>query len=287
MFGYVKPFKPQMKFCEYDVYRAVYCGLCKEMGKGYGLFYRFTLSYDFAFLGLFHLSLSDKSGRIEPQRCMAHPFKKNPCLVCGSGLGYTAAVAAITVYHKLRDDFADKGLKKKIAAALLLPFLKRGYKKASEEYPALASEISENMKRQAELERAAEKSIDRAAEPTAAMTAAISANMPDVRAEREDMYRFGYLLGRYIYITDAADDIEDDRNKGNYNPFLAGRNSPEEVRTLTSDSVNFTLGELSDVYTRLNTVKFRPILDNIIYLGLKHSFNTAVKKEKKKGNPNE
>lgn len=52
MFGYVRPFKPYMRMFEYDIYKAVYCGLCKDMGRRYGFVTRFTLSYDFAFLSL-------------------------------------------------------------------------------------------------------------------------------------------------------------------------------------------------------------------------------------------
>ncbi|MFT9057020.1 MAG: DUF5685 family protein, partial [Ethanoligenens sp.] len=28
MFGYVKPFKPELKIREFEAYRAVYCGMC-------------------------------------------------------------------------------------------------------------------------------------------------------------------------------------------------------------------------------------------------------------------
>ena len=73
MFGYVKPFKPHMRICEYDTYKAVYCGLCKILGKEYGFVSRMTLSYDFAFLGLMALALNDSPAEIEPQRCIAHP----------------------------------------------------------------------------------------------------------------------------------------------------------------------------------------------------------------------
>ena len=30
MFGYVRPFKPELRMKEYEAYKAVYCGLCKE-----------------------------------------------------------------------------------------------------------------------------------------------------------------------------------------------------------------------------------------------------------------
>ena len=52
MFGYVKPYKPELRVRELEEYKAVYCGLCRELGQSFGLFARFTLSYDFAFLAM-------------------------------------------------------------------------------------------------------------------------------------------------------------------------------------------------------------------------------------------
>ena len=36
MFGYVVVNKPEMKFKEFDVYHAYYCGLCKTIKNSYG-----------------------------------------------------------------------------------------------------------------------------------------------------------------------------------------------------------------------------------------------------------
>ena len=104
MFGYVRPFKPYMRMFEYDIYKAVYCGLCKDMGRRYGFVTRFTLSYDFAFLSLMDLSVRGVKLDAEKQRCIAHPFKKTMCAKCTCNLKYTSSAAVILTYHKLRDD---------------------------------------------------------------------------------------------------------------------------------------------------------------------------------------
>ena len=44
MFGYVRIFKPELKVREYEEYKAVYCTLCKTLGKEYGLVSRLLLS---------------------------------------------------------------------------------------------------------------------------------------------------------------------------------------------------------------------------------------------------
>ena len=90
MFGYVRPFKPYMRMFEYDIYKAVYCGLCKDMGRRYGFVTRFTLSYDFAFLSLMDLSVRGVKLDAEKQRCIAHPLKKTMCSGPKSGRFRTA-----------------------------------------------------------------------------------------------------------------------------------------------------------------------------------------------------
>ena len=37
VFGYLKPDKPELKIREYEEYKSVYCGLCKYLGKDYGI----------------------------------------------------------------------------------------------------------------------------------------------------------------------------------------------------------------------------------------------------------
>lgn len=49
MFGYVRPYKDEMKVREYEQYKGIYCGLCRALGKEYGIFTRLTLSYDCTF----------------------------------------------------------------------------------------------------------------------------------------------------------------------------------------------------------------------------------------------
>ena len=276
MFGYIKPFKPHLRICEFDTYKAVYCGLCKEMGKSFSFLSRFTLSYDFAFLGLLSLAVNSSEPSIKRQRCMAHPLKKTPCLLCDGGLTYTAAAALISIYHKLRDDRADRGIFKKLAAFFLLPFFQRGYKKAAKAYPVLAHAVEKNMKEQFSLEENRCTSIDRAAEPTAQIMGVMAQELSQEERQRRVLFRFGYLLGRYVYLIDALQDAPEDYKKKAYNPLLLQKGNEnlnmEAIRGSASDSIRFTLGELANAYTLLNIEKYKPILDNIIYLGLENTF---------------
>lgn len=294
MFGYVRIFKPQLRVCEYDTYKAFYCGLCKKIKKEYGFAATLTLSYDFAFLSLMNASVNDCAVTAHKCRCIAHPIKKTICAECDEGLEYPAAAAEILIYHKLRDDVADKGFMKKLAARLMLLFLKKGYKKARKLYPQLAEQIELQMQEQKKVENVDKCSIDLAAEPSAKMMEAIAENICDDESQKRVLRRFGYFLGRYIYICDAYDDLSDDIKKRNFNPIinefsLASQpddTQEQKIREYVISSVNLTLGELANCYTLIEINKYKPIIDNIIYLGLKHSLTTIIDNKNKKEKEN-
>ena len=46
MFGYIAINKAEMKFKDYDMYQAYYCGLCRRLKECYGKRGQLTLSYD-------------------------------------------------------------------------------------------------------------------------------------------------------------------------------------------------------------------------------------------------
>lgn len=293
LFGYLRIFKPHLRICEYDTYKSIYCALCKELGKSYGLVSRFTLSYDFTFLALLELAVNDKGITFKKERCIAHPLKKTPCANCSGGISFTASAAIMTVYHKLKDDKADKGLKRKIIASLLLLFYKKPYKKASLMHPELSKAIETEMKNQSTLEKEQCKSLDKAGEPTANIMKAIAGGISEDKNKKRLLERMGYLLGRYVYFCDAIEDLQDDYKSKNYNALLLQNEITElneaekkKLIEITEDTVYLTLGELANTYVLLSIEKYKPILDNIIYLGLNNTFSQIIKgefeKEKKK-----
>ncbi len=283
MFGYVRAYRPYLRMCEFDTYKGVYCGLCRTIGKRSGLVPRFTLSYDFAFLAVMNLSLGGLTIKGEKHRCIAHPFRKIPCAVCENGFDYPADAAVILITHKLKDDLADKSAKGRLAAAAALPFFAKPYKNARERYPQLARTIEKMMRLQRKTEREKCSSCDIACEPTAMMMSEIAAGLTDDKALIPKLRRFGYLLGRFIYICDALDDLEEDHKNGGYNPLLCAyppkysgrelsRRDRRRICINTQQSIDLTLGALAEAYTALDIKMYKPVLDNIIYLGLKNVY---------------
>jgi hypothetical protein len=86
--------------------------------------------------------------------------------------------------------------------------------------------------------------------------------------------RLGYLLGRWVYIADAADDCRDDRQKGNFNPFsgvyeqAAERGDMVAFLAKVSDLLNMTAGESTATFELLDVHRYKDLLENILYEGL-------------------
>ena len=68
MFGYIRVDKSELKIKDYEMYKAVYCTLCRKLGRKYGILSRLTLSYDFTFLALLNMSLKNSCDMIERKR---------------------------------------------------------------------------------------------------------------------------------------------------------------------------------------------------------------------------
>lgn len=283
MFGYIKILKPELKIRDYELYKGVYCSLCKQLGKDYGLTSRFFLNFDFTFLSLCMLSLSKDNCEFKKSNCSFCFTKK--CLQCtckDDSLKYAAAITIITSYHKLLDNISDKKAFQKIPYYILSKLIKSKYNKAKKFYPKITDIIEKQMKKQSEFEKENSNSIDHAAHSTATSLAEI---FKSAYNETDDnLYRFGYCLGRFIYICDALDDLEKDFKAKNFNPFLSDSKKPVDyfqIRQRGISVLNTTADELAKSYELIPFNKYKAILDNIIYYGLDNTINIVLRKEEK------
>ncbi len=275
MFGYVQVVKDELKIKEYNVFRAYYCGLCKALGKEYGFAARLGLNYDSVFLAILLSSLEEEDPEIALSRCMVHPMKKRPAVVPERTLSYSANVMLILAILKLRDNMHDdKSIKSAFIYGLLLPTRRKIRKKHKTLYETCEGFMHEL----SVLEKAGEKSADKASHPFASMmeTLFVPPQMED-ETQKRILAHMGYLLGRIIYLLDAYEDYDKDKQKGRYNPYVASGTRPDA--TTFTENLTYTLATLAGDYDLLSPKRNRAILENLIYLGLPQ----AVKKVTQKG----
>lgn len=247
------------------MYKGVYCSLCKELGKRYGLIARLTLSYDFTFFAMTRMAVRQGCVKFSASRCTFNPTKK--CLDCGRGevdIAYTADISMLLLYHKLMDNLADGKLFEKMLCRLIMPYVKHIYKKAKSRQSDAAQIIEKQMLRQTELEKR-NASLDEAADPSSVMLSQLLGN--NIECENhETLEKFGYMVGRWVYIIDAADDCVDDIKDNAFNPLKSKFNSPD-FKNYCTEMLNLTMGEAINFYNRLKIYRFNDILTNVLYDG--------------------
>lgn len=279
MLGYVKAFKPEMKVKDYELYRGIYCSLCRALGRNYSPVAQLFLSYDFAFAAVLRLAVSTSGCSFSQKRCPYNPAKK--CMNCSEtqALDFCAHAVIITIYYKVLDNLHDSGFASKILAAMIYPVIKLMHKKAVRLAPEIDEIIGESMKTQAETEKKSDVGIDEAAHPSADALGKIASLGFDGKI-KDSLYSLGYMVGRYVYILDAADDLEDDIKRGNFNPFKAEfeqterKAFAEKVRGM----LNLTQGGALEALDTLDAERFGDILENIVLDGLTFSAEKTLKK---------
>lgn len=313
MLGYVKIDKGELKVREYEVYTGYYCGVCKSIGRRYGQLPRMVLSYDAAFLAILLASLSDESDTPVQEHCIAHPVIKKKTVIRNRAIDYAGDVMLILAWYKLADDAADEG---KAYAKPVTLMMKRIFRRLNSLYPELCSSVKCHLSALSALEREKCASIDMAAEAfskimedifTEGLRAVYGSEPPQQKppgADRSDygisgasgmqngpcgfaspgndtrelLARAGYHLGKWIYMIDAVDDIEENIESGAYNPLLfrfkfdAANETADEFRARIEPDLRFNLyhylAMLSRCTDSLDIRKNAGIIENVIYFGL-------------------
>jgi len=277
LFGYIRAAKPELKVRELELYKAIYCTLCKKLGKSYGILSRFTLSYDFTFLALLQLGMTDGCESFERKRCAFNPLKK--CNYCcnDTAMDMPSAAAMIMLYYKILDNIADEKGFKKLKYIIMKPLFSSAHKKAKKKYGELEEIVARYIDEQNALEKENCCDIDRAADPTAKALAKIFALCSNDYAQKRVLERLGYCLGRYIYLLDAAKDFEEDLKSGSYNVLKSDTvTDMKSAAKRVEPQLYFCINEAGKAFELLDLKKYRPVLGNIIYLGLEDTFKKEL-----------
>lgn len=269
MFGYIKPHVSDLLVKENAFYKSVYCGLCQEMKKK-SLVLPFTLSYDFVFLCILRLAVSNDEIRISKKRCFVHPFKKKPYLCSTPSLDYGARASAMLLYRNIEDDVRDSKGFKRIAYKIALSKAKKICKKnpVDEELDRITVELLDEICR---LENENCADIYACADAFGKILGNVMCHALEDPSISRPLWEIGFHVGRWIYLIDAVDDLEKDKKTNSYNPFIA---SGEAKKEDLIEKMDFSLAlELSDANLALNLLPISDegllhILENILQKGM-------------------
>lgn len=277
MFGYIKPFEPNLLVKELELYKAAYCGMCRALKKYVSPLMPLSLNYDFVLLAIMRMALQRTPPKIEKKRCAASPFKKK-CRLCAAdnlSLRYAAQAGALLTYYNLKDDAHDKDkslprrLGGKLFSMILAPSIKR-ICRDDDVLAQLSHDIESVLTKISRLEFEKSKDLDTlAAASGELLSLAASAGLDG--ENRETAANYGLHIGKWLYIVDAYDDLEKDEKSKSFNPLLLRFGSVGTVR----DNVNTVdavlaryIDDAANELKKLPATCYNGILNNITLQGL-------------------
>ena len=276
MFGYITIARPELKIRDEETYRAFYCGLCRALKKRHGLSGQSTLSYDMTFIVLLLTALYEPPTEADSTWCAVHPKGRHP-IVRNRFLDYGADMNLLLAYYNLRDDWADE---RKMSARALSSLMKRHTKQVEQSYPRQAKAVREYLETVAEIEKKGEPDPDAPANATGVMLGELLVTEEDVWAPT--LRQMGFYLGKFIYLMDAYEDLEEDLKSGNYNPLAGWGLTRASVADRVQEALTQVLSEASLAFERLPIVEGEDLLRNILYAGVWTKFDEISQKDKEK-----
>jgi hypothetical protein len=96
--------------------------------------------------------------------------------------------------------------------------------------------------------------------------------MAELLTYRQDVWtktlrRMGFYLGKFIYILDAYDDVEQDLESGSYNALISLYGEPD-FDERCKEMMTYVLAECTSQFERLPCIEDADILRNILYVGV-------------------
>ena len=213
MFGFVAA-NPERLTDEQKIrYKAIYCGVCEELGER-GFTNRMTLTYDLVFLAVFISSVIAEEYNEYEAGCPVHPLKKRKFLR-NAYTGYAADMNIALAYHKYLDDWEDD---RSYPALMKSKLFSKEIARIEKRYPLQCKAIKECLDELHDIEREGILIPDIPADVFGRLLGAVF--VPDDIPQKAELYDFGFTLGKFIYILDAAVDLNADIKKQKYNPLI-------------------------------------------------------------------
>ena len=261
MFGYVTVNKPELKIKDYNRYKGYYCGLCKVLKERHGRLGQITLTYDMTFLIILLTSLYEAKTEYEEGRCLLHPTQKHP-LLTNEITEYAADMNVALTYHKLLDDWKDDKSVKGLAGSQVFH---NKYKKIETEYPRQCQKIEEMLKKLQTLEEENSHNLDEVA-------GCFGELMEELFIYRTDEWeaalrRFGFYLGKFIYLMDAYEDVDKDIENQSYNPLIE-LSKLDNFEETCNQLLVMMMAECGKELEKLPLIVDVDLLRNIIYAGV-------------------
>lgn len=289
MFGYIVPYREELKLKDYKEYKNAYCELCNGLKKNYRRVSMIFLNYEVTFLYILLDSIGENSKEMMSISCGLNPMKKckraiNPIL-----LDYVSFINMYLVIMKLDDDYKDeRKLFRKVIASSIKKSKK--YKNNLLKYEILHTKIETQLQNFSKYEKENCNDFDKISDCMGNILRIIIEyyfeyfTTDSLKINSIRLKEISYHLGKWLYLIDAVDDFEKDIKKTQYNPLNSFvRKEDEGVKKMYQKAhIMLRLMEKNMIEQNqyIDYQRHKAVIYNIFFYGLEQKVNQILCKKK-------
>lgn len=275
MFGYININQKELSEEEKKIYGGYYCGLCRQLKESCGVKGQMLLNYDMTFMIVLLTGLYELEDEETDFTCALHPMNKRHARI-NDATRYAADMNVLLTYQNFEDDWKDDHSYSKKTFNRMI---QKDYERIRGNYPRQTKAVEQYMKKLEEAERSKEKNVD--------LIAGLSGEMlGEIFAWREDNWAhelrcLGFYMGKFIYLMDAFEDLEEDAKKNEYNPLAnMEKENGQDFNMLCKLILTSMMSECSKSFERMPILLHAGILRNILYSGVWCKYEYIILKRK-------
>lgn len=269
MTGYVKPDLDELKVKDLKLYNAYYCGICTALSKKYGPLSRVLLSYDATFIAILSDAFSNEKRTFGKSHCPLPPFQRKRVVVENHSVDFGVEISHLSTRLKIDDIRRDSKFFKRILALLVVPIL-------GKVDISLMKSIKPMVNKMVFLELAKSPNPDEISDVFGEIMKTMTKAMDKLR--RAEL--FLYLIGKWVYLIDALDDISKDVEKKLYNPYFfkykesfsenSLKNFVAFVKKNEEPSMRFLISRIQEEFLNIegDMTRNSQLIKNVVFYGI-------------------
>ena len=276
MIGYLKPDFNDVPKEQKNEYKSFYCGLCKALKKNFGYNGILNLNYEITAFLILIKGLETEKCKTYRGSCTISPFVPvsyvdyyQDELICA------AILAVIIAHYEIIDNLADED---KVKWKIINKMMAKTCNKAAASMGKRFVDIDNAVSNYYKIEKDCHAKFEDALEQEGNLIESfLSVLINDYDLETTNLLlKLTNLLGQWIFLIDACDDISEDILQNNFNPILLLENQKDvhkTIETIETKIANIVHSLPIKCYKQLVEFIF---IDNLKKTSFKYSKNKNI-----------
>lgn len=276
MVGYLKPdFKGAPKEYKKE-YKSFYCGLCKALKSQYSFLGTLSLNYEITAFLILLSGLREEKNKVFHGSCTITPFVPvvyidyfQDDLICAANL------SVLILHYEIKDNLQDiGGLKWNLVNKLMAKKVKKSINFLQDDFIKIDNAVYSYYKTEKDETTEFQDILESDGNLIESFLSVLIKNYDEETADL--LLKLANLLGQWIYLIDACDDLEDDIKNGNFNPLLL-MDSLDDVKIIIQ-SIETKISDI--IKKQLSLLNYKKLIEHIFINNLKDVSLKVLSKNK-------